>query len=216
MNVNLIWDADGTLIDSYDSIIDSINKTVERYNLSFDRNNIRDTIQNTSTGSFLEEIGKKYHLNFKELWDFYNSVKIDYSKIKLMPNVKEVLEELNSKGINNYIYTHRGDSLYRILEILDIDKYFVEVVGKNNCFKRKPSPEAINYLINKYQLDKENTYYVGDRLIDQESARNAGIGAIYYQSYKGITLDSKDYDYRIDDLNELLELDIFAVKQKQY
>ena len=123
-----------------------------------------------------------------------------------MPNVKETLEQLDRMGVKNFIYTHRGESLYKILELLDINKYFIEVVGKNNGFKRKPNPEAINYLVDKYQLDKESTYYVGDRLIDQESARNAGIGAIYYQSFKDITLDRKDYDYHVDDLLDILKI----------
>ena len=206
MSINLIWDVDGTLIDSYDSIIDSINKTIERYGIYYERNYIRNIIQNASTGTFLEEIADINNLDPKELWDYYNSAEIDFSKIKLMPNVKETLEQLDRMGVKNFIYTHRGESLYKILELLDINKYFIEVVGKNNGFKRKPSPEAINYLVDKYQLDKESTYYIGDRLIDQELARNAGIGAIYYQSFKGITLDRKDYDYRIDDLLGVLKI----------
>lgn len=206
MSINLIWDVDGTLIDSYDSIIDSINKTIERYGIYYERNYIRNIIQNASTGTFLEEIADRNNLDPKELWDYYNSAEIDFSKIKLMPNVKETLEQLDRMGVKNFIYTHRGESLYKILELLDINKYFIEVVGKNNGFKRKPNPEAINYLVDKYQLDKESTYYVGDRLIDQESARNAGIGAIYYQSFKGITLDRKDYDYRVDDLLDILKI----------
>ena len=206
MSINLIWDVDGTLIDSYDSIIDSINKTIEQYGISYERDYIRNVIQSTSTGTFLEEIADINNLDPKELWDYYNSAEIDYSKIKLMPNVKETLEQLDRMGVKNFIYTHRGESLYKILELLDINKYFIEVVGKNNGFKRKPNPEAINYLVDKYQLDKESTYYVGDRLIDQESARNAGIGAIYYQSFIGITLDKKDYDYRIDDLLGVLKI----------
>ena len=206
MSINLIWDVDGTLIDSYDSIIDSINKTIERYGIYYERNYIRNIIQNASTGTFLEEIADINNLDPKELWDYYNSAEIDFSKIKLMPNVKETLEQLDRMGVKNFIYTHRGESLYKILELLDINKYFIEVVGKNNGFKRKPNPEAINYLVDKYQLDKESTYYVGDRLIDQESARNAGIGAIYYQSFKDITLDRKDYDYRVDDLLDILKI----------
>lgn len=206
MSINLIWDVDGTLIDSYDSIIDSINKTIERYGISYERDYIRNVIQSTSTGTFLEEVADRNNLNAKELWDYYNLVEIDFSKIKLMSNVKETLEQLDRMGVKNFIYTHRGESICKILEMLDIDKYFIEVVGKNNGFKRKPSPEAINYLVDKHQLDKESTYYVGDRLIDQESARNAGIGAIYYQSFKDITLDRKDYDYRVDDLLDILKI----------
>lgn len=63
MNTNLIWDVDGTLIDSYDSIIDSINKTIEQYGISYERDYIRNVIQSTSTGTFLEEIADRNNLN---------------------------------------------------------------------------------------------------------------------------------------------------------
>lgn len=53
--------------------------------------------------------------------------------------------------------------------------YFEEVVTAANGFKRKPDPEALTYLINKYQMDKKRTYYIGDRSLDQQAAEKSGI-----------------------------------------
>lgn len=206
MTISIIWDVDGTLINSYDSIVDCIVKTIEHFNIHYDATFIRDMIQKESTKYFLEYAGKNNNVNGLDLWDYYNSLIPDISMISLMPEVKETLAKLYKIGINNFIYTHRGKSVYEIISNLDIKEYFVEVVNMDNGFKRKPSPEAIDYLITKYNLSKDDTYYVGDRIIDQICAKNAGINSMYYQSYEDIELNDGDYDIMIKNISELLEI----------
>lgn len=206
MSINLIWDMDGTLIDSYDSIIDCICKTIDYHDIEYDKSLIRDIIQKESTSYFLKLISKKNMIPYEDLWNYYNSLAVDENMITLMPNVARVLEMLETRNVKNYIYTHRGSSAYSILKNLKIEKYFVEVVNSEKCFERKPSPEAINYLVNKYEMNRKETYYIGDRLLDQKCARNASIKSIFYNSYKDIDLDEKDYDYKIEDLLDLIEI----------
>ena len=52
---------------------------------------------------------------------------------------------------------------------------------------RKPSPEATNYLLDKYRLNPDNTYYIGDRTLDVEFAQNSGIQSLNFleSSYEG-------------------------------
>lgn len=207
--ISFIWDIDGTLYDSYDSIVDKKIETLNHFNIgNYDKEFIRDTILNKSTSQFFEYISECYGVEYDKLWEIENSLKVEVDTIKLMPNVKKVLEELNQKGVQNFIYTHRGPTVYDLLKKQDIDKYFVEVVNIDNGFKRKPDPEAIDYLVNKYSLNKEDTYYIGDRLIDQKCAKNANIKAIFYQSYAGVNLNPNDYDYKVTDLMQLLDLNI--------
>lgn len=206
MSKNLIWDMDGTLIDSYDSIVDCIVRTIEHYGISYEKSFIRNKIQEESTKDFFNYVSSQKDIGLDTLWDYYNSLDVNFSLIHLMPNVIELFEGLKEKDVKNFIYTHRGSSLTKVIELLDINKYFVEAVGADRGFERKPNPEAINYLVDKYNLNKEDTYYVGDRLLDQQCASNAGIKRIYYQSFKGISLDKKDYDYYIDDLLEIKKI----------
>ena len=69
-----------------------------------------------------------------------------------MNNAKEVLEYLQSKNIRNFVFTHRGVTTETVLKNIGIYDYFEEIVTSLNKFKRKPDPEGINYLINKYNL----------------------------------------------------------------
>lgn len=206
--INLIWDMDGTLIDSYDSIIDNIVIALNELNVSYEKEFIRDMVQD-STSAFFRYVCANNNVDYEKLWDVTNNLKIDISKIRLMPNIKETLELLNNKGVMNYIFTHRGETTQSILSNLKIEKYFIEVVTGTNGFKNKPDPEAINYLINKYNMVRNNTYYIGDRLMDQQCALNAGIGRIYYQSYLKTKLNREDYDYYVNNAKQILDLDIF-------
>ncbi|MFX3708029.1 HAD hydrolase-like protein, partial [Streptococcus suis] len=58
---------------------------------------------------------------------------------------------------------------------------FTDIWTSESGLARKPSPEALLFLIEKYGLDKESTYSIGDRLLDVETSINAGIGCINLQ-----------------------------------
>ena len=79
-------------------------------------------------------------------------------------------------------------------------QYFTEVVTSANGFARKPEPEAINYLLDKYDLDKTSTYYVGDRRLDVEAAENAGIKSI------NLGQPSSKINQHIADLSDIVAL----------
>ena len=140
-------------------------------------------------------------LNFEELSSFFKKEQEARDHmIKPMPNLFNVLEATWQKGIQHFVYTHKGITANNVLERLGVRKYFTEVVTSANGFARKPQPEAIDYLVEKYDLDKASTYYVGDRRIDVEAAENAGV--------KSINLgqpDSKN-NQKIANLSDLITL----------
>ena len=78
-------------------------------------------------------------------------------------------------------------------------------VTKKNGFGRKPEPDGINYLVDKYGLDRQKTFYVGDRSIDMECAANAGIGGILYLPENAVTEPVGTERYIVRDLEEISE-----------
>ena len=99
-----------------------------------------------------------------------------------MVGAKEVLDWTQKENIQNFIYTHKGKNSFDLLKQLGISSYFLEVVTSENNFKRKPNPEAINYLVKKYNLKTDETYNIGDRKLDIEAAHNSGLGSINFLS----------------------------------
>lgn len=176
-----IWDLDGTLIDSYEVFLEALSESFANFNLPFDR----ETVYNFIKGQSVNALLKEQTVPFQEIKeDFTVNSTAKNEKIKLMASAKEVLDWTQKEKIQNFIYTHKGKNAYDLLNQLEISPYFLEIVTSENGFKRKPHPEAINYLLEKYKLKPEETYYIGDRILDIEAAHNSGIHSINFLSAK--------------------------------
>lgn len=177
--VALIWDLDGTLLDSYPAILAGLEETYAHYQVPFHKEVVSRQILQTSVHDLLSHMTLERGLNFEEVSAFRaSSLKEKNSQIQLMDGAREVLEWTKEKGVVNFIYTHKGDNTHHILENFQLAAYFEEVLTSASGFQRKPHPEALNYLVDKYQLDKESTYYIGDRQLDVDTALAAGIGSL--------------------------------------
>ena len=174
-----IWDLDGTLIDSYEVFLEALSESFANFNRPFDR----ETVYNFIKGQSVNALLKEQPVPFQEIKeDFTANSTAKNDKIKLMVGAKEVLDWTQKEKIQNFIYTHKGKNAYDLLNQLGISPYFLEIVTSENGFKRKPHPEAINYLLKKYKLKPEETYYIGDRILDIEAAHNSGIQSINFLS----------------------------------
>lgn len=205
--ISLIWDLDGTLIDSYETIVSSLYDTLLEYKLYIDKENILKHVKKESLGSFINAISNEYNLSADYIDKRAHELIFErqYS-IKPIQYACELLKQITNQNISNYLYTHKNKSTYSILDNLDMSKYFSEIVTIENGFKRKPSPDAVNYLVQKYNLDKKTTYYIGDRKLDIECAYNAGIKSILYLPKESYVTPTGKEDYIIEDLLEILDI----------
>lgn len=182
MTPTFIWDLDGTLLDSYEAILAGIQETYEQFNLPFDREEVRNFILRYSVKDLLARDADHYGLDGEELNRVRaSSLKEKNTQIPLMHGAREILAWTEEQGIQNFVFTHKSDNAFQVLTDLGIIQHFTEILTSDSGFARKPSPEALLYLIDKYQLDKASTYYVGDRLLDVETAIRAGISSINLQ-----------------------------------
>ncbi|MGJ0021469.1 HAD-IA family hydrolase [Streptococcus dysgalactiae] len=201
MTVHFIWDFDGTLVESSQAIREVLALLYQTYHLPFDEDWVMTFIIQESIGALLQQLAREEELSFEELLTFFNQEQEARDHmINVMPGAKEVLEKTAQKGVKHYILTHKGATTHSVLERLDMASYFEEVVTAANGFKRKPDPEALTYLINKYQMDKKRTYYIGDRPLDQQAAEKAEI-----QSFN-LTCPSSSNNQHINDLMAILDL----------
>lgn len=202
-----IWDLDGTLLDSYGIIVNSLYEVYKEKGAEIDKQEILKEVIGESVSSFIMKMEKRFGIPFDDLKDRYSYISGNEKlNIKAMNNAKEVLEYLQSKNIRNFVFTHRGVTTETVLKNIGIYDYFEEIVTSLNKFKRKPDPEGINYLINKYNLDKDRTYYVGDRKIDIDCANNAGIKSIMFIPNESVANKTGKETIIINDLLELSKL----------
>ena len=202
--MNFLWDLDGTLIDSYKVIVSSIKEVLKENNIDISYEIIQKESTEHSVGEFLSVIANEYSLSFKDLEKKCHAhIDQRYLEVEAIRNANEILEYLSNQGSKHFMYTHKGKSTHDILRNLDMHKYFEEVLTIEDGFKRKPDPEAINYLVDKYNLNKDTTYYVGDRHLDIDSANNAGVHSIFFKPDDSIVEPTGREDYVVYDLIEI-------------
>ena len=176
-----IWDLDGTLLDSYEAILSGIEETFCQFSILYDKEKVRDFILKYSVQDLLEQVAEERNLDAKELNQVRaQSLAEKNAQVVLLPGAREVLAWAEEAGIQQFVYTHKGDNAFTILRDLGLEWYFKEILTSQSGFTRKPNPEAANYLLDKYELDSENTYYIGDRTLDVEFAQNSGIQSINF------------------------------------
>ena len=193
-----IWDLDGTLLDSYEAILSGIEETFAQFSIPYDKEQVREFILKFSVQDLLVQVAEERKLDVEMLNQVRaQSLAEKNAQVVLMPGARDVLAWAEESGIQQFVYTHKGDNALTILRDLGLESYFTEILTSQSGFVRKPSPEAANYLLGKYQLDSEKTYYIGDRTLDVEFAQNSGIQSLNFleSTYEG--------NYRIQALSDI-------------
>jgi len=176
-----IWDLDGTLLDSYEAILAGIEETYRQFSLPYNKKEVRAFILKYSVQDLLVQVAEERGLDADRLNQVRaQSLAEKNVQVILMPGGREVLAWANQQGIQQFVYTHKGDNALTILRDLGLDVYFTEILTSQSGFARKPSPEAATYLISKYHLKPDRTFYIGDRTLDIEFAQNSGIQSINF------------------------------------
>lgn len=183
-----IWDLDGTLLDSYEAILSGIEETYAQFSIPYDKEKVREFILKYSVQDLLVQVAEERKLDVEMLNQVRaQSLAEKNAQVVLMPGARDVLAWADQAEIQQFVYTHKGDNAFTILRDLGLESYFTEILTSQSGFERKPSTEVATYLIDKYQLDPEKTYYIGDRTLDVEFAQNSRIQSINFleSSYEG-------------------------------
>ncbi len=201
MYKHIIWDFDGTLFDTYPVMAQSFHKALKEIGIDESAEHIMDLMK-VSGACLMAYCQNRYSID-ERLKQNYDRLRKDAEMelAKPFPGIKNVCDRISSTGGKNYIYTHRGRSAIELLKKFDLINYFSDFVTKESNFKRKPHPEALLYLIEKNNIPKELALMIGDRDIDLQAGRNAGIHTCYFTN--GDSVFSQYADHTIDDFNEI-------------
>lgn len=177
----VLFDLDGTLVDSHEAIYDSVISVLSQYSKLLPAKEevfksvglpIKDLFAKFLDESVIHAAVQEFRTHLKEF---------GANKTKLLPNAIQTLEEFKSEGINIGLISNKQTALaYSVLEQQNIDTYFDVVVG-SDLGTPKPSPEMINLSRSKFPKVKFFVM-VGDRLEDMIAAKLAGIPGIFLEN----------------------------------
>ena len=199
MYQNFIWDFDGTLFNTYPKMLKAYVKTMQYYQISITPSAIYRTLKTQSS----KDLANQYQLDFEEFDQIYKQFeKSDTSNVFAYDDAKYILEKVIEKGGKNYLLTHRENaSAKALLQGSQLDGLFVEIVGPENKFPRKPDPTSLLYLVEKYQMEKTKTVMIGDRPMDIDAGINAGVQSIFYNDERLFKI--KQAHHQVHSLTEI-------------
>lgn len=205
----VLFDLDGTIVNTNELIINSFMHALKENNLPpVTREQIIPHMgttlqQQISTFSGLEDTSK-----LELAYRAYNNAHHD-ELIASFPNVTETMEELKRRRIRMGIVTTKiRPTTLRALEMFDLLKYMDTIVTVNDVTHPKPHPEPVLTAVRSLNVDPGRTLMVGDSAVDIQSAKAAGVlAAGVAWSLKGEeTLRKYDPDYIIHDMTDLYEI----------
>ncbi len=206
----LIYDLDGTLIDSVQDIVSAVNFMLGELKLPARsqeeiRSFIGDGIQNLVDRAIGRENLSMRARALKVVKARYSEHLLDHTK--LYPGVPEVLKHFRAK--KQVVVTNKPEKFsVTILEGFEIGKLFGRVIGGDTIRTKKPSPEAVFQILNEFGVMPERAVIIGDSAIDIETGKNAKITtcAVTYGLGDQEALRQSKPDFVIGRIGELVKL----------
>ncbi|MEX2261811.1 MAG: HAD-IA family hydrolase [Bryobacteraceae bacterium] len=178
----LIFDLDGTLIDSRRDLIQAVNATRVHYRLGpLPSEVIYSYVGNGAPVLIRRVLGPEAsYAQVAEALEYfiryYRDHALDFTV--LYPGVREALDRLRDTGSILAVLTNKPVRISQtIIDGLGIGGYFARVYGGNSFERKKPDPIGIETLMGECGAGREKTIMVGDSSVDVETARNAGVMA---------------------------------------
>lgn len=202
----LVFDLDGTLVDSAIDISRAVNYALERSGLA----ELPVALIRTFIGDgapvlvrrALDAAGSRLDVEpVLALWrSYYRDHLLDDTV--LCPGAREVLEVFKHKKLA--VLTNKpAEPSAAILRGLGVEHYFFSLIGGDSLPTRKPDPQGLHRILDESAVPAERAVLIGDSLVDLQTARHAGVTSCIVSGGLGAyTLDGQHGDIEIDSLQE--------------
>lgn len=204
----VIFDMDGTILNTLDDLYESVNITLDNFGFpkrtldevrQFVGNGVRLLFQRALPNEVNDDVLEKSIIFFKKTY-----AQNMYNHTAPYDSIKKILKELNNNGVKIAVVSNKFDLAVKELS----KKYFGDLidisVGQSDEVPQKPAPNGVFKAMR--ELDVKSAIYVGDSDVDVQTAKNANLPCI------GVTWGFRDReylkgaDYIIDTPDELIEV----------
>ena len=178
---SIIFDLDGTLLDTIADIGNSVNNILEEFNYqqrskTFYRDNVGGGIRDLLKKALPESHGRPIDAYIEPLNRFY---RMNLNKeAKVFPYVKDMLDLLKSNNIPIAVISNKPHEF----TVECVNKFFPEhiniIIGSGEKYPLKPDPKSANYVLEQFNVNPKQSYFVGDSGFDIETARNSSMNSI--------------------------------------
>jgi len=171
MKKTILFDLDGTLIDSTSAILKGFDRAFLSHGKKEPDHNVLKSLVGHPLEIMFERLGAS-----KNLIDSY--IKIYLDETVLLDYANEALKEASSFADVGIVTTKTSKFSIILLEHLGVMKYIKTVIGRDDVTNPKPNPEPINLALDRLNKDKNNAFMVGDTIMDLMAAQAAFITGV--------------------------------------
>lgn len=206
----MIFDFDGTLVSTGTDLALAVNYTLGQVGCGPKREDeiiafVGDGVAKLIERALGRDCLESYPEAIKIFGSYYSEHLLDNTI--LCPGAEEILKYFQHK--EKVILTNkRYNFTMAISKGLDIEKHFTEIIGDGSMPYRKPDKRLVDYLLRKYNREKEKTVIIGDGINDIALAKNSGILSCSYLNGLGRREDllAADADYYCENILEITSL----------
>jgi phosphoglycolate phosphatase len=204
----LIFDLDGTLVDSKKDLTASVNHIRHQFELPvLAEGEIAGFIGNCASMLIRRALGAKateenVQIGLQMFLSYYRAHMLDCTR--LYPGVRETLDRLTGCCKLAVLTNKPVHFSCAMLDGLGIYKHFIAVYGGNSFDYKKPDPVGVFQILADTKGHRERTWMIGDSAVDVQTGRNASIktcGVTY--GYATETFTETPPDFLIDNFSEL-------------
>lgn len=206
----ILFDLDGTLLDTTSGVISAVKKTIKQYGFEMPS----ESILKTFVGPPMQKsMAEKFNLNPQEALKVANDFRANYKKYslydaQLYPGIISMLDDLKCNGFKIAIATNKShDNAESIIKYFQIDKYCDYYLGSDLGGKLTKA-DIILKCLDILCADSSKTVLIGDSEFDLVGANQVGIdfiGVTYGFGFKpGVDKSKNMYFDNVPELNEFL------------
>lgn len=185
----ILWDFDGTICDTYPAIARAVNQALAQFGAAADLERVIE-LTSISLDACVRTLAAEHAIPYADLDAVFT---VTYRSVQPknqppFPGFADFCAWASQHGVQHFMITHRRrESLLRLLATHNLTHYFTHIIAADDGFPKKPAPDALIYILNKYGIMPSNALLVGDRDFDVRAGQAADIPtALFRATFAGL------------------------------
>ena len=215
----MLFDLDGTLVETAPEIMDAVNDTLGRFSLPLvSQQQVNDWIGHGTLELLVQALADRSGTPVEQVrtGDLLRQMVPVYdgfyqqrcgTRSHLYPHVRETLQTLRAQGVKLAVVTNKESRYTKVvMDVHQLGPMFDVVVSGDTFPAKKPNPVGVAHCLAQFGVARERSLFVGDSSIDAATARNAGVPVwlLPYGYNMGQPIESCAPDRVIADFSVLL------------
>lgn len=201
-----IFDLDGTIVDSSKTVLKILN--LIRRELKIEEIQYKDALPVLSYGG-IEMISKVIGNNFNADYylDYFRSIytQDNLESDKIFDGAVDFINQLIKKNKKIALCSNKPrDLIDKVLYHHKLHNSFQIIISGSDVKNKKPNPEGIDKIIEQSLAEKEKTLMIGDSVVDQDAAFNAGIRFVFFEGGYDDGVDKTKISMKFNNYRDLL------------